>query len=88
MRKLKLIESGYAFPLQLWPQVVRAGFRITEIPVRLIYKDRSRSFGGVLDDASCRLRHYLDVFNREMAESPTQPADVAEAAVTTSCCCS
>jgi dolichol-phosphate mannosyltransferase len=84
MRKLKLTEAGYAFPLQLWPQAVRAGFRITEIPVRLIYKDRSRSFGGVLDDASRRLQHYLDVFNREIAE----PAEAVEPAAITSCCCS
>jgi len=88
MRKLKLTEAGYAFPLQLWPQAARAGFRITEIPVRLIYKDRSRKFGGVLDDASCRLRHYLDVFNREMAAPASQPADVAEPAGSPSCCCS
>jgi len=88
MRKLKLTEAGYAFPLQLWPQAVRAGFRITEIPVRLIYKDRSRSFGGVLDDAGRRLRHYLDVFNREIAEPVVQAADVVEPAASTSCCCS
>jgi glycosyltransferase involved in cell wall biosynthesis len=88
MRKLKLTETGYAFPLQLWPQAVRAGLRITEIPVRLIYKDKTRSFGGVLDDAGRRLRHYLDVYNREMAMPTNAPADVAEPAVSTSCCCS
>ena len=88
MRKLKLTETGYAFPLQLWPQVAKAGFRITEIPVRLIYKDQTRSFGGVLDDAARRLRHYIEVFNREMGASANQPVEVAEPAVSTSCCCS
>jgi glycosyltransferase involved in cell wall biosynthesis len=88
MRKLKLTETGYAFPLQLWPQVARAGFRITEIPVRLIYKDQTRSFGGVLDDAGRRLRHYLEVFNREMAVTANQPVEVAEPTASTSCCCS
>ena len=67
MRKLRLTEMGYAFPLQLWPQAIRAGLRITEIPVRLIYNDPSRRFGGVLDDAAHRLQHYLSVFNTEMA---------------------
>ena len=67
MRRLHLTETGYAFPLQLWPQAIRAGLRITEIPVRLIYNDPSRSFGGVLDDAARRLKHYLSVFNAEMA---------------------
>ena len=46
MRRLKLTETGYAFPLQLWPQAYAAGLRITEIPVRLIYNDPTRHFGG------------------------------------------
>ena len=39
MRKLRLTEAGYAFPLQFWPQAYESGLRITEIPVRLIYVD-------------------------------------------------
>ena len=68
MRKLSLDETGYAFPLQLWPQAVRAGFRITELAVPRIYKDATRTFGGTLDDAGKRLRHYLDVFEAEIAK--------------------
>jgi glycosyltransferase involved in cell wall biosynthesis len=66
MKQLQLNETGYAFPLQFWPRAFRAGLRITEIPVRLIYNDATRSFGGGLDDANRRLKHYLDVFNREL----------------------
>jgi glycosyltransferase involved in cell wall biosynthesis len=66
MRDLRLTETGYAFPLQLWPRVFRAGLRVTEIPVRLIYNDATRSFGGGLDDADRRLKHYLNVFNEEL----------------------
>jgi dolichol-phosphate mannosyltransferase len=83
MRKLKLDEPGYAFPMQLWPQAYKAGLRITEIPVRLIYNDPNRSFGGVLDETEIRLRHYLDVLGRET----NRPA-VEEAAVTCGCGCS
>jgi len=61
MRKLKLDIPGYAFPMQLWPQVAHEKLRLTEIPVRLIYNDPTRHFGGILDDASNRLNHYLDV---------------------------
>ena len=50
MRRLRLTEPGYAFPLQLWPQVAAAKLRLTEIPVRLIYNDPTRHFGGTLDD--------------------------------------
>jgi dolichol-phosphate mannosyltransferase len=72
MRKLCLDEPGYAFPMQLWPQTAKASLRITEIPVRLIYNDPNRSFGGVLDDASNRLKHYLDVLAREIDVDPSQ----------------
>lgn len=66
MEKLRLTETGYAFPMQLWPQIVWANLRLTEIPVRLIYNDPNRHFGGMLDDASCRLKHYLKVLKHEM----------------------
>lgn len=65
--RLRLTEPGYAFPLQFWVQAVHHGLRITELPVRLIYNDPNRSFGGVLDDPEARLRHYLAVFDAEMA---------------------
>jgi len=65
MRRVPLDEPGYAFPMQLWPRVAVAGLRITEIPVRLIYKDRSRHFGGRLDDPSYRMQHYLSVLCAE-----------------------
>jgi len=67
MQRLQLSQTGYAFPMQLWPQVVAAGLRITEMPVRLIYNDPNRTFGGVLDDAECRLKHYLSVLRKETA---------------------
>jgi dolichol-phosphate mannosyltransferase len=62
MRRLHLDEPGYAFPLQFWVECVRADLRIHEIPVRRIYRDRSREFGGTLDDPGARLQHYLEVF--------------------------
>jgi len=63
--RLMLDEGGYAFPIQLWPRAARAGLRITEVPVRLIYNDPSRHFGGKLDDADYRLKHYLGVLQSE-----------------------
>ena len=96
MRRLKLDEPGYAFPLQLWPQVWKAGLRMTEIPVRLIYNDPNRSFGGVLDDASNRLKHYLEVLARELnrpvdaipALAAAAAAASAEQRVACACSCS
>jgi dolichol-phosphate mannosyltransferase len=65
MRRLRLDVPGYAFPMQLWPQAAGAHLRIVEIPVRLIYNDPNRYFGGTLDDADIRLAHYLGVLSKE-----------------------
>jgi glycosyltransferase involved in cell wall biosynthesis len=74
MQRLELDEPGYAFPLQFWTQCVRAGLRIIEIPVRRIYRDRNRQFGGTLDDPAARLQHYLEVFVRELRRDAVAPA--------------
>ena len=74
LRCFKITVPGYAMPIQLWIQAVRAGLRITEIPVRLIYNDPTRHFGGLLDDPEARLQHYLDVFEAEMAGEQRRPA--------------
>ncbi len=74
MMPLSLDEPGYAFPMQLWPRAAALRLRICEIPVRLIYNDPTRHFGGLLDDAGIRLTHYLEVLNREMKWQPVAPA--------------
>jgi dolichol-phosphate mannosyltransferase len=84
MIPLKLDEQGYAFPMQLWPRAAAMGLRIKEIPVRLIYNDPTRHFGGPLDDAGVRLRHYLDVFHRELK---WQPQGASEQGSSSPCCC-
>lgn len=73
MKRLTLNIPGYAMPLQLWVQAVHHGLRIREIPVRLIYNDPNRHFGGMLDDPDARLAHYLQVLAGELdgVESPT-----------------
>jgi glycosyltransferase involved in cell wall biosynthesis len=87
MRRLRLTEPGYAFPLQLWPQVAAAKLRLTEIPVRLIYNDPTRHFGGALDDAGVRLRHYLDVLSREISDLAERPLSTACETSPDSICC-
>jgi len=64
LAKLKLTESGYAMPLELWVQAARLGFKIVEMAVPLIYLDEKRSFGGALDDAETRLAVYRQVLDR------------------------
>lgn len=69
MARMQLDVPGYAFPLQFWVQAAALGLRVAELPVRLIYQDQNRHFGGMLDDADVRLRHYLDVFDHELARA-------------------
>jgi len=83
-RRMQLDVPGYAFPMQLWPQAWAASLRITEIPVRLIYNDPTRHFGGMLDDASNRLQHYLKV----LAEETERAIRIKAGEVESGCCCS
>lgn len=85
MKRLELDQPGYAFPLQLWPRAATANLRITEIPVRLIYNDPTRHFGGQLDNPASRLQHYLDVLNAELKRDG-EAADCAAEAAEFSCC--
>jgi glycosyltransferase involved in cell wall biosynthesis len=73
LRCFDIHETGYAMPLEVWVQAVRANLKIVELPVPLIYLDESRSFGGSLDDAATRLAYYNLVLDRAVAEH-TLPA--------------
>jgi dolichol-phosphate mannosyltransferase len=64
---IQVTVPGYAMPMQFWAQAARAKLRIVELPVRLIYDDPTRHFGGLLDDPAARFDHYLGVFEAEMA---------------------
>ena len=70
LSKLAFDEPGYAFPLQFWVQAAANDLRVTEVPIRLIYNDPNRSFGGPLDNANHRLTHYKQVFATETAKFP------------------
>lgn len=71
-RDLHLDVDGYEFPMQFWVQAVANSLRIREIPVRLIYNDPTRSFGGPLDDSDNRLESYLATMHRELARCAEQ----------------
>ncbi len=66
LRGPRLDVDGYAFPMQFWVQAVANRLRIREIPVKLIYNDPKRSFGGPLDDPGVRIAHYRCVLHREL----------------------
>jgi glycosyltransferase involved in cell wall biosynthesis len=65
-RGLNLDIDGYDFPMQFWVQAAMANFRIREIPVRLIYNDPTRTFGGPLDEPVNRRAVYEATIRREL----------------------
>lgn len=67
LRRLHLVEDGYAMPLELWVQAVAAELRIVELAVPLIYLEEERSFGGDLDDGATRLNYYQAVLERSLS---------------------
>ena len=63
---IRLDESGYAMPLELWAKAWRCGLTVREIPVERIYCDHDRTFGSELDDPERRFAYYMDVWNRAL----------------------
>lgn len=67
LKRFEITDTGYAMPLQLWVQAAELGLRVVEMAVPLIYLDLARSFGGSLDHAETRLKHYNAVIDAEIA---------------------
>lgn len=65
-RRLHLDIDGYDFPMQFWVQAVAHHLLIEEVPVRLIYNDPTRSFGGPLANPTARLEAYRRTMHREI----------------------
>jgi len=86
LRRVRFSEDGYAFPMQLWVRSVAAGLSITEIPVRLIYNDPNRSFGGPLDNPDSRLLHYRQALHCEIERHADRLPSAARASLLNGCC--
>jgi glycosyltransferase involved in cell wall biosynthesis len=81
LQRMNLTIPGYAFPMQFWVQAAALDLRLREIPVKLIYKDATRHFGGLLDDPTVRLQHYLETLTTEIRavrEGTALPLTAAE----------
>jgi dolichol-phosphate mannosyltransferase len=70
--RLSLDVDGYDFPMQFWVQAAAHGLAIEEIPVRLIYNDPTRTFGGPLDNPENRLEVYRRTLHREIGRMRSQ----------------
>ena len=61
LASLRVTETGWGMPLQLWVHAARLGLRIKEVGVPRVYLDPNRAFGGALNDAEERLAYYRRV---------------------------
>ena len=85
LRRLRITESGWGMPLQVWAQAAQLGLRVVEVPVPRLYLDLNRRFGGSLDDEAVRLAYYRRVLAEARANplpaGVVQPAGVGQPAV-------
>jgi len=72
LSKLRITESGWGMPLQLWVQAARFGLRVKEIGVPRLYLDPNRAFGGVMNDPEQRLAYYRSVLAEAERTEPVE----------------
>src|SRR5262245_55958762 len=58
LARLRITETGWGMPLQLWVQAARLGLRVKEVAVPRLYLDPKRAFGGIMNDEEARLAYY------------------------------
>lgn len=70
LKKLRLTETNYGFPLQVWLQAARAGLTVNECAIPLIYRDHSRNFNNQFAGRDERMAYYLRILEREAVGLP------------------
>jgi glycosyltransferase involved in cell wall biosynthesis/phosphohistidine swiveling domain-containing protein len=80
LRKLRITETGYAWPFQLWIQAYEAGFRVKEIPIPLLYLDYKRGSHGEFGSMKEALAKAEKVMNEETKKSRRTDAVSAKVA--------
>ena len=81
LARLRITETAWGMPLQLWVQAARLGLRMREVGVPRLYLDPNRAFGGVLNDADERLAYYHRVIaaaEQDVARAAPLPCAAAE----------
>jgi glycosyltransferase involved in cell wall biosynthesis len=68
LAQLRITDTGWGMPLQLWVQAACRKLRIKEVGVPRIYLDPNRTFGGMLNDATERLAYYRRIIADALAE--------------------
>jgi glycosyltransferase involved in cell wall biosynthesis len=86
LAKLRITETGWGMPLQVWVQAAQLGLRVKEVGVPRLYLDPNRAFGGVLNDANERLAYYRRIIRDARADSSMAPGWSCECLPTSRSC--
>lgn len=91
LARLRITETGWGMPLQLWVHAARLGLRVKEVAVPRLYLDPKRAFGGVLNDAQERLNYYHRVIaaaERDELPATAEPPSACSASLSIAlpCC--
>ena len=85
---LRATRVSFATSVHLFRSINNAnGLAIEEIPVRLIYNDPSRSFGGPLDNPQNRLEVYRRTMHREIIRCRSRLSENATEGLPVSATC-
>jgi dolichol-phosphate mannosyltransferase len=84
LARLRVTETGWGMPLEVWVQAAHLGLRIKEVGVPRLYLDPNRAFGGVLDDTEQRLAYYRQVIAQAEAR---WRACASLPGILAACCC-
>jgi glycosyltransferase involved in cell wall biosynthesis len=86
LAKLRITETGWGMPLQVWVQAAQLGLRVKEVGVPRLYLDPNRAFGGVLNDANERLAYYRRIIRDARADGSMAPEWSCECLPTSRSC--
>jgi len=86
LARLRITETSWGMPLQLWVQAARLGLRVREIGVPRLYLDPNRAFGGVLNDPAERLAYYRAVIDAADAAFAPAGRDALVELMARECC--
>jgi phosphohistidine swiveling domain-containing protein/glycosyltransferase involved in cell wall biosynthesis len=69
IRKLRVTEKGYTWPFQLWIQACKAGLKVKEVPIPLIYLDYERDSHGEFRSMKQAIERAKQIMEKEIKET-------------------
>jgi phosphohistidine swiveling domain-containing protein len=78
LRKLRVTEKGYGWPFQLWIQAYKAGFKVKEVPISLLYLDYKRGAHGEFGSMKEAMDKAKNIMSQELKETNSRTDKISE----------